>query len=417
MTTKTRVDKQVYDLRSYISSVPSAPDPVIAFGSQVELESSVTAEYPKWDYKKVISNGDSATTALTGVRRRYRHLNQSSYTYKETLYTIIGTVQATRSQSLFGCFDAYGLSPYTGSDIFADVDNRALMGFNSKCLAAQTSLQAQVSLGELKESIGMIQDRSKKIANGIENYFSTLRKRRGRLSRAAIVKMLADSWLEYSFGWKPLVADIDGAAKALAKSQYQRPARQFVRFTASGNASQSGQPTSQSFAGNYTVTRISQRRKSEVFVKYYGIVDAPSDRNYILKQFGWTWDDFVPTVWELIPYSFLVDYFSNVGEIIQAFSYGSCGTRWVSRGIKTTSESAYQSIDVKFDGVAPWVKEAVETSLGKPSVLIEETVSRANYSGSRVPSLQFEIPGSSMKWLNIAALIASRDSTSRNLRI
>lgn len=33
----------------------------------------------------------------------------------------------------------------------------------------------------------------------------------------------------------------------------------------------------------------------------------------------------MPTVWELIPYSFLIDYFTNVGDVLQALSTDTSG--------------------------------------------------------------------------------------------
>lgn len=419
MPQKTRYESQLRDARWFVQFNPSAPEWSVAGGSLLNLESHVTADYPKWNYKQVISNGDSATTFLQGVRLRIRDLNSCNYRYKETLYTIIGTVQATRDQGLSGCLDAAFLSDYSGSDIFEDVNNRALMAFNAKCLSAQRSLQGFVAAGEIGESCRMIGSRGKKLRIGIDNYLGTVvkRSRSRRWTKKGLLQMLSDTWLEYSFGWRPLVADIQGAAKALAKAQHQRPARQFVTDFAGGNAKQSGYSSHQTFAGNFTITKLNEVRSYDVSVKYYGVIDCPLPQDFVIAQFGFRFEDFIPAVWELIPYSFLVDYFTNAGAIIEAFSHGNCGTRWVSRGIKTKSTSAFSNIVVDFAGVAPWVTEAVSTSLGKLSSREMSTVSRHDYTGTRIPALQFKIPGLSTKWLNIAALGVSHRRALSSLRV
>jgi hypothetical protein len=33
---------------------------------------------------------------------------------------------------------------------------------------------------------------------------------------------------------------------------------------------------------------------------------------------GFSWESFVPTVWELVPYSFILDYFTNIGDVLSA---------------------------------------------------------------------------------------------------
>jgi hypothetical protein len=49
-----------------------------------------------------------------------------------------------------------------------------------------------------------------------------------------------------------------------------------------------------------------------------------------------------------------------------------------------------------------------EYAIGGPCSRTEKTIYREPYYGSLVPDFRFEIPGLSMKWLNLAALAGAR---------
>jgi hypothetical protein len=295
------------------------------------------------------------------------------------------------------------------------------MKFNEKCLKAQQDLNGLVALGELGQTLKMIHRSARSIRNGLTSYLTdvdkSVRRNKNRKNRKdRIMTEASDLWLEYSFGWKPLYADIDDGCKALANTLYAVRDRKFVSAIAEDRVITAGTPLNYIISGNVINYLLRERRRYYVSVRYYGLVGAPQKDVFSYSRSGLTSSEFIPTIWELIPYSFLVDYFSNVGEIIQAFSHGSYNCLWVNRGICTISESYWEDVAADLIVVPPYVDSVQYWSPGTRSSYSKRNVSRAQYSGTRIPSLEFQVPGMSTKWINMSALLFTSRKVSASIR-
>jgi len=128
-------------------------------------------------------------------------------------------------------------------------------------------------------------------------------------------KNLAENWLELQYGWKPLLKDIEGAFNALSKLQ---GADQLVhRVTASARhrwqsvgTYNSTEPLSQVKGNASTFTDTSCR-----FVLKYKIDDRLKS---FLAQTGFT--NPVNLSWEILPFSFVVDWFLPIGPFLETLS-------------------------------------------------------------------------------------------------
>jgi len=166
----------------------------------------------------------------------------------------------------------------------------------------------------------MVGDAAKRIAAAYTNL------RRGNLGRAfkalAITgnkksplnpkKSVSDNWLALQYGWLPLLSDIDGACKQLAKQP--RPPYFTVRTTATANDSQqivrytSGLGGSDWFELGYT-------SKATVSMTF-------AVRNHAVKTMSELGiRDPLLLAWELLPYSFVVDWFLPVGKYLAGINY------------------------------------------------------------------------------------------------
>jgi hypothetical protein len=125
-----------------------------------------------------------------------------------------------------------------------------------------------------------------------------------------------------------------------------------------------------------------------------------------MASFGVDIHSFVPTVWELIPYTFVLDYFANIGNILQSYSYPRSFVTWVTKWQIENKSFTVKPFDIPLTSsqlAAGWYDRQWTSS---PGYRKERTISRHPYSGSLHPGFGFKIPGMSMKWLNLAALSA-----------
>jgi hypothetical protein len=140
--------------------------------------------------------------------------------------------------------------------------------------------------------------------------------------------------LEYSFGWKPLIADTLGIAKAIADWETDRASDMFHGFAGDRELIRGRN------LQDLTVQLDGLESWVQTIVyghKYYGKLRAQAQlpakgtAGRLVEVLGFNMQEFVPTIWELIPFSFVVDYFVNVGEMLSAASTDLSWVEWVSR--------------------------------------------------------------------------------------
>jgi hypothetical protein len=127
---------------------------------------------------------------------------------------------------------------------------------------------------------------------------------------------LSDLWLAYRYGWTPTVLDVYGAVETLEKLDNGSYERYLV--TARGSSLlesevTTAEDTSISQIWSLPVTRDTRTGiRQEVKVRYDAVL---TDREYRkLSDVGVT--DPLVTAWELLPYSFVVDWFLGVGDFL-----------------------------------------------------------------------------------------------------
>jgi hypothetical protein len=294
------------------------------------------------------------------------------------------------------------------SILISSVKNSVIQAVVRQIRQAQTSLRGMVAAGEMGENLRMMKSRSRALHGGMYNYLNSVKK----LGRAAVrlrprqlLGNIQNLWLEYSFGWAPLVSDISDGAKALSRITTYREPRVLVRY-----AKESAEITSQTSStiqhGPLLLKNVRALR-SRYGCKIYGAVSAtPVGAVPVLDEFGFTFNEWLPTLWELTPYSFLVDYFSNVGAVIDAYSLNSLGVAWLNLGeLRETSLEVVPSVTLQAPPAGHRDVDVILNS-GSPFSASRRRVNRDSFAiGNLTPTLEFRIPGTSMQWLNIAALI------------
>lgn len=210
--------------------------------------------------------------------------------------------------------DYYGLAPAAR--------NRARTKVITKLRQEQSS-SIGAALGEWKQSFAMIAARLKDLLAA----YTALKRRdlRGAVQALScppprswrggqfrhLTGKTADLWLEWHFGWSPMLGDIYNAMKALSS---QLP--QLQRITASARSVWDIGLTESQRSGPHDWVEISGTIYMISRISGYARLINPSlglvDQLGLVNPFG--------VAWELVPFSFLVDHVAGIGSFIDSFT-------------------------------------------------------------------------------------------------
>jgi len=135
---------------------------------------------------------------------------------------------------------------------------------------------------------------------------------------------VANSWLQLQYGWKPLLSDLYGSIELIAQAQ-AREIRNKVKSTLHRTQTQKTELTTSPVSGLYIVDESYTVR----YIIYYTV---ENDELHSLSQLGILNPLYI--AWELMPWSFVVDWFWPVGNYINGLD-ATAGLRFDS-GCKTT---------------------------------------------------------------------------------
>jgi hypothetical protein len=371
---------------------------------------------------------------MTGSIQRIVTAKEGYYQAEMSQSPIAGPSTTYESQKDIGIGFLGILAPYThpspslASISTSTATNRALARYNAKVAEVNRQFQGGVFFGEIAEALHGIRHPAEALFKGIESYSSAATKLRrsyvkskadflslSKLQRKKTAKAFAEAagglWLERSFHWIPLMGDIRGAVKAFYATLDQAPS-QMVRASATDEVSRTFSQGSYSGPLIYNSLRSVLDTRGAT-VKFYGKVRVGiRNPGYPdAKALGFDLRSFAPTIWELIPYSWAVDYFTNIGDIIYGASYGGDDVAWTVQGTKVWAKrSQIAGITSAWSAPAPGYKFTKLYGSMKPSEVTSEiaNISRATYTGNYIPQLEWSVPGLSLKWLNLGAVWLQR---------
>lgn len=174
----------------------------------------------------------------------------------------------------------------------------------------------------------------------------------GKYSRAHTLKNLSNAWLNLNFGWRPFIADIVAMYRALTLTseklaKIERDAGKLLRRnysspfwdheqlheTANGslNAKQAwgtGAPTNRFCQIRHERYAVYQPRYHATMVYTYTIPKMSELRrrvNSYLDAFGVKLDPVI--LWNAIPFSFIMDWFFDVGTLLRNFTPNDLGIK------------------------------------------------------------------------------------------
>jgi len=364
---------------------------------------------PGW--RKKIKNGENATTnldwsncELLGYSAGSINVDWfSSFYQKDAFDRVDGAISHINEP--FG--------PGATQQSLTAVDNQALRKFLNRIQAYRTQFQGMIFFGEGHKTLAMIRNPAAQLRQGISQYLRSLSKG-PKLTKTQLLRVAANTWLEMAYGWKPLIFDIESGIKAyssLGKKIQTREIKSSYKDDLSGSSSQSSVAV-----GGFCYAKQTSTQHTTGSVKYYGkIKDSVSvlPDDHIMRHFGFTPEQFIPTLWELTPWSFLVDYFTNIGEILDAAATFTSDLAWSSKTMRVENittrigEVDYARCQT---AVGPEFRDATGDT-GHVSYRRVDGWRRMN--PSLAPTFQVRCPGMSTRWINMAALAVQQSSVRR----
>lgn len=359
------------------------------------------SDIPGW--KTNIAEGVSATTSLVGEKRTLTWFPVEYFRFGNGGTPYVSPCVTYRYEGVSNSANAVNNLPSAVMNPAAE--GTAARAFLKSFLKERVHFRGGSVLAEFTDTLRML----KNPVQSVYKSTSTFVGRVGRLKRVYEVDpvrygdLLSGLWLNWSFGVKPLLSDVNEVSKALENLSSNLGSVDTTRITGSGKV--------RTFLGSDLATvapsgsfRQYIRRTLDESVNYTGAIRCrPPGFSAIAESFGFTFEDIAPAVWEAVPWSFLVDYFVNVGEKLDSIRLVTADISWLKRTYKNQVIHGGQS---PFRWTTfPGTTESCKGGLWRATA---ERVTRQDVTGYvPYPPWTFNLPGdnwSFSRWLNVGAL-------------
>lgn len=295
--------------------------------------------------------------------------------------------------------------------------NLAIGRFNEAALGHMHPVRGAF-WAELKDTMGMLRGATKKLFLSVTDLQKKVNAfRNSGLRGRKLVKASSNAWLEYSFGWKPAFSDIESICKKLVTDKFRQ--RQFLVTGFGKEEAKYLVPWTVKFKESGGTGYHMNERIHSCLIK--GILDLDLVDNATenwssptLSGWGASLSEVVPALWEATAYSFLVDYFTNISDILQAAFVERRFFRFVNM-VKKWEAVDQWALNKQVNMHDPYNNLTMEVNEHLNPMLLRihrKKMQRFKDPILSLPSLELSYPSfGSLKWLNMTALLTSRVNT------
>lgn len=303
-----------------------------------------------WTSQSTQTITDSLTSGFFALRKTGRILPANDVTIRKEEITR-SPVQVSCSRTQAGCgraterragvrFDEPSPGPLQPPSVPDAVIQACVNSAAARCRSAQ--FDALTFMAEVGKTNDMVASRLQSISNMA---MRMARKASRRASRRRSARQLFDQfWFEGRFGWLPIVYDVQDAVAALHIQRHDIAVgrnSQTLTFN-DGDSSTTGSGT------QWETTRVISGTHK---VSGYAIADITGGLNAV----GF---DPIVTGWELVKYSWLIDYFIDMGSYLQAI------TPFSDVSLAYTTASVVTDYTSSVSRVATWHPDGSFSSAG-----------------------------------------------------
>jgi hypothetical protein len=310
---------------------------------------------PNW--KQKIKDHQSASSPLTGT---FDSVNVVGWIDDNLIYyydPVVGWGGQRQEERIKGNVALYEIAPNLTPDTSLDnsVDGKASNKYLSAARELVTKMDGGTFLKELKQTLRMLRHPAEALSRSIDDYYKALSKRKRlesqRRRRKGLPELPKDSpkwewynaipdlWLEHSFGWKPFMMDVEDAFDALSSLSDQEGVVHLSRAAQGLKLRSQSSSIGSQYAGagaDRLRRNVINRSSVQTTIRYRGDVTAQAATTFADKaaRWGFTPAQFLPTAWEILPWSFLVDYFATIGDFLDASFTNTATLKWTNKTIR-----------------------------------------------------------------------------------
>lgn len=239
-----------------------------------------------------------------------------------------------------------------------------------------------------------------------------------KYNRTDYLRLAADTYLELAFGLQPLINDTRKAAEALARLTFEAteeipaPKRLVGRGMSENAKSTYDDPA---VAPNvwiryqkHTIVRTKVKTQYVCGFSSFPRADLGSyDR--LMQLLGFRPESWIPAVWEAVPWSWLFDYVTNVGDLLLSLEASTIKPTWI---VRTDTQVSEVETLIRMDKAntrsgfssAGWtVKELTGDLIGTHKCQ-RTTVQRTLPMTLGLPTLSFTLPKGTRQMLALGAV-------------
>lgn len=371
---------------------------------------------PKWQH--IIRSGGFATTALTAMEDvADERPGFVDVKYEDRINSSSPWVLRQSRHDFTNYYSVVPLAAFASAGNEGEAQAHATRELYRKIYKARHQLQGGVILGEIDKTARMVLGTARKLKQGVFNYLGqAVGIRRGKGSPTSKRKAIANTYLENVFGWQPLLGDMEDLAKTLGRLCHESDRVSFKAIA----GSESQVANTHTAAGNSTmfanINRVDTQSVTVIYRGFfrsvpYEVGSPPLER--IISMSGFDLRNFIPTMWELVPYSFLVDYFSNIGDCLYALSTDTSIVKHLWRTQIKVSKREYRMVPDLSRTLANNAPNANRRNISVTGAAGLITIERRDVSRqvASVPIMVPRLTGVDLPWkqfANIGALITGK---------
>jgi hypothetical protein len=368
---------------------------------------------PNW--RDLIKQGLDATTKLEAAKLKFKLSEGLVMTHLTSLHGtefMLGNVTA----DLMVTKDAV---TKTNLALESTATSLAQTNFVRQIRKASRTFNGGPFVGQIKQAADLVKHPLQSFSGALGTLYSSVAKLHAASrfkTESRTLKDLGDMWLGWHFGVQPTLSDLKDATTAFSHA-VRNPRFDMKRLIGTGVAESATRSVpvitmNPSGFGNGFV-EADYEDKQTFTTRYIGgwKNGNPSEAMPVFRDMGLDLSSFVPTLWEVVPFSWMVDYVTNCGDVLDAWSCRLIDLAWCVETKRLRRVQRCSPIRPTKGGNTSTVST---TAYGGAGSSVSTYVTRVAHSNDWSPALLWRIPGfASSKGLNIAALLAQSHKISQ----